>query len=43
MNGLGSDPSQVVDFDSIRRERKKLFSDEFSSIAKNQVYLSVNK
>ena len=29
MNGLGSDPGQYLDFDSIKRDRKKLFSDEF--------------
>ena len=34
MNGLGSDPAQMRDFDSLRREKRKLFdqgSDEVGS------------
>lgn len=28
MNGLGSDPNLMLDFDSIKREKRKLFNDD---------------
>jgi hypothetical protein len=37
MNGLGSDPSNFADFDSIKRDRKKLFNEEYLSSGPLQV------
>ena len=30
MNGLGSDPNLLMDFDSIKREKRKLFHDDIA-------------
>lgn len=37
MNGIGSDPLSI-DFDSIKREKRKLFRDDFGEVS-NQVIM----
>ncbi len=39
MNGLGSDPNQMIDIDSIKREKRKLFTNEFDN---NVLYISTH-